>query len=84
LLLILSDTACTAAAVKTLLAQLEPHLDLVEILEEIQCWEIKVIDLYFTIRQTLITFNNSTKLVELLEFKEGRVLANTIITGKLC
>jgi hypothetical protein len=38
LLLILSYIACTASAVKTLLAQLKPLLDLVEILEEIHCW----------------------------------------------
>ncbi len=37
LLLILSHTACTAAEEKTLLAQLEPPLELVEILEEIHC-----------------------------------------------
>ncbi len=38
LLLILSHTACTASAVKSLLAQLEPLLQLVDILEEFQCW----------------------------------------------
>jgi hypothetical protein len=38
LLLILSHTACTAAKVKTLLAQLETLLELVDILEEIQSW----------------------------------------------
>jgi hypothetical protein len=35
---ILGHTACTASAVKTLLAQLQPLLDLVEILEEIHRW----------------------------------------------
>jgi hypothetical protein len=64
LLLILSHTACTASVVGTLPAQLEP-LKLIDISEEIQCWLIKIVDLYFTIYQTLLTFNNSTKLVEL-------------------
>jgi hypothetical protein len=44
LLLVLSHTACTASAVKTLLAQLEPLLDLVEILKEIHCWWIRIVD----------------------------------------
>jgi hypothetical protein len=84
LLLILGHTACTASLVKTLPAQLEPLLDLVEILEEIQCWQIGIVDLYIAIHQTLLAFNNSTKLVELLEFKDSRVLVNTVITKKLC
>ncbi len=82
--LIISHTASTASAIKSLLAQLEPLLELVEILEEIQCWQIKIVDLYFAIHQTLLTFINSPKLVELLEFKDSIVLVNTIITGKLC
>jgi hypothetical protein len=37
--LIPNHTACTATAVKKpILAQLEPILELVDILEEIQCW----------------------------------------------
>jgi hypothetical protein len=39
-------------------------------------------DLQITIHQTLLTFNNSPKLVELLEFKDCRVLVHTIITEK--
>jgi hypothetical protein len=34
----LSNTACTASPGITPLAQFEPILELVEILEEIQCW----------------------------------------------
>jgi hypothetical protein len=71
-------------AVKTLLSQLEPLIELVEILEEIQCWWIKIADLYFAIHQTLLTFINSPKLVELLWFKDSRVLVNEIITEKMC
>jgi hypothetical protein len=66
LLLIISHTAYIAGAVKTLLAQLEPLLELVEISEEIQCWWIRIVDLLIAIHQTLLTFNNSTNLVELL------------------
>jgi hypothetical protein len=66
LLLILSSTACTASALTSMLAKLEPLLALVDILEEIQCWGIKIVDLYFVIRQTLPTFIKSPKLGELL------------------
>jgi hypothetical protein len=38
LLFILSSTACTAPAVNLLRAQLEPLLELVDSLEEIQHW----------------------------------------------
>jgi hypothetical protein len=58
MLLFLSHTAFTASAVETLLAQLEPLLELVKILENIKCWWIKVVDL----------------LLELLEFKVSRIL----------
>jgi hypothetical protein len=58
----------------TLLAPIKPLLDLVEILEEIHYWWIRIVDLKIAICQTLLTFNNTTKLVELLEFKDSRVL----------
>ena len=35
-------------------------------------------------RKKTLTFNNTTELVEMLEFKDSRVLVSTIITEKLC
>ncbi len=53
-----------AAVVKIKLGQCELLIQLVEILEEIHCWRIKLEDLYyFAILQTLLTYNNSTILV---------------------
>jgi hypothetical protein len=56
LLLISSHTDCAASAVKALLAQLKPLLELVDILEDVQSWLIKTVDLSYDIHQTLLTF----------------------------
>jgi hypothetical protein len=52
----LSHNACTATAIKTLIAQLEPLLHWLEIIEEIQWDKIKIVDLDFDIHQILLTF----------------------------
>jgi hypothetical protein len=39
-----------------------------------------VVNLFLAIHPTLLTFINSPKLVELLEFKDSRVLVNTVFT----
>ena len=49
---------------KPLLVELEPILDSVEILEAFQYWGIIIVDSKIAFRQTLLTLNNYSKLVE--------------------